>query len=42
MTNLALYLPFATGLEESLAVDSGWTLQVKRYNIGVIETAAER
>jgi sugar lactone lactonase YvrE len=40
VTNLALYLPFATGLPESLAVDSGLTLQVKHYNIGVIETSA--
>jgi sugar lactone lactonase YvrE len=38
VTNLALYLPFA-GVP-SIAVDSGWTLQVKRYNIGVIETSA--
>ncbi len=39
VTNLALYLPFAAG-SLSRAVDSGWTLQVKRYNIGVIETSA--
>ena len=38
VTNLALYLPFA-GVP-AIAVDSGWTLQVKRYNIGVIETSA--
>jgi sugar lactone lactonase YvrE len=38
VTNLALYLPFA-GVP-SIAVDSGWTLQVKRYNIGIIETSA--
>jgi len=38
VTNLSLYLPFA-GVP-SIAVDSGWTLQVKRYNIGVIETSA--
>lgn len=39
-TNLALYLPFA-GVP-SIAVDSGLTLQVKRYNIGVIEMPAGR
>ncbi|HEX6442014.1 MAG TPA: SMP-30/gluconolactonase/LRE family protein, partial [Stellaceae bacterium] len=38
VTNLALYLPFA-GVP-AIAVDSGLTLHVKRYNIGVIETAA--
>lgn len=38
VTNLALYLPFA-GVP-AIAVDSGLTLQVKRYNIGVIETPA--
>jgi sugar lactone lactonase YvrE len=35
VTNLALYLPFA-GVP-SIAVDSGWTLQVKHYNIAVID-----
>jgi len=35
VTNLALYLPFA-GVPE-IAVDSGWTLQVKHYNIAKIE-----
>jgi sugar lactone lactonase YvrE len=35
VTNLALYLPFA-GVPE-IAVDSGWTLRVKHYNIAVIE-----
>ena len=35
VTNLALYLPYA-GVPE-IAVDSGWTLKVKRYNIAVIE-----
>lgn len=39
VTNLALYLPFA-GVP-SIAVDSGLTLQVKRYNIGVIDISAE-
>jgi sugar lactone lactonase YvrE len=37
VTNLALYLPFA-GVH-SIAVDSGWTLQVEHYNIAVIDTA---
>jgi hypothetical protein len=31
ITNLALYLPFA-GVP-SIAVDSGWTLQVEHYNV---------
>jgi sugar lactone lactonase YvrE len=35
VTNLALYLPFA-GVP-SIAVDSGLTLQVKRYNIAAID-----
>ena len=35
VTNLALYLPFA-GVQQ-IAVDSGWTLQVKHYNIAKIE-----
>jgi streptogramin lyase len=35
VTNLALYLPFA-GVP-AIAVDSGWTLQVKHYNIAVID-----
>ncbi|MFZ3211466.1 MAG: SMP-30/gluconolactonase/LRE family protein [Terriglobales bacterium] len=35
VTNLALYLPYA-GVPE-IAVDSGWTLKVKHYNIAVIE-----
>lgn len=34
VTNLALYLPYA-GVP-AIAVDSGWTLQVKRYNIAEI------
>ena len=38
VTNLALNLPFAGA--PAIAVDSGLTLQVKRYNIGVIETPA--
>lgn len=42
VTNLALYLPFATGNPQSLAVDSGWTLEVKHYNIAAIETSAGR
>jgi sugar lactone lactonase YvrE len=36
VTNLALYLPFA-GVP-AIAVDSGWTLQVRQYNIAVIDT----
>jgi sugar lactone lactonase YvrE len=36
ITNLALNLPFA-GVS-AIAVDSGWTLQVKHYNIAVIDT----
>ena len=36
VTNLALYLPYA-GVP-AIAVDSGWTLLVKHYNIAVIET----
>jgi sugar lactone lactonase YvrE len=36
VTNLALYLPYA-GVP-GIAVDSGWTLKVKHYNIAVIET----
>ena len=39
VTNLALYLPFA-GVP-AIAVDSLATLQVKRYNIGVIETSRQ-
>jgi len=39
VTNLALYLPFA-GVP-AIAVDSLATLQVKRYNIGVIETSGQ-
>jgi SMP-30/Gluconolactonase/LRE-like region len=35
VSNLALYLPFA-GVP-SIAVDSGWTLQVKHYNIAQID-----
>lgn len=35
VTNLALYLPYA-GVP-TLAIDSAWTLQVKRYNIAKIE-----
>ena len=35
VTNLALYLPYA-GVP-GIAVDSGWTLLVKHYNIAVIE-----
>jgi sugar lactone lactonase YvrE len=35
VTNLALDLPFA-GVS-AIAVDSGWTLQVKHYNIAVID-----
>jgi len=35
VTNLALFLPFA-GVP-AIAVDSGLTLQVKRYSIGVID-----
>jgi sugar lactone lactonase YvrE len=34
VTNLALYLPFAGPLP--IAVDSGWTLKVKHYNIAQI------
>ena len=34
VTNLALYLPFAGPLP--IAVDSGWTLKVKHYNIAKI------
>jgi sugar lactone lactonase YvrE len=40
VTNLALFLPFA-GVP-AIAVDSGLTLQVKRYNIGVIDVGNER
>ena len=36
VTNLALYLPFA-GVPV-IAVDSDWTLQVRQYNIAVIDT----
>ena len=35
VTNLALYLPFAGVME--IAVDSGWTLKVKHYNVAKIE-----
>jgi sugar lactone lactonase YvrE len=35
ITNLALYLPFA-GVP-SIAVDAGWTLRVKHYNIAAID-----
>ncbi len=35
ITNLALYLPFAD--VPAIAVDSGWTLQVKQYNIARIQ-----
>jgi len=35
VTNLALYLPYAGAPE--IAVDSGWTLHVKQYNIAVID-----
>ena len=34
VTNLALYLPFANVPE--IAVDSGWTLKVKHYNVAKI------
>ena len=40
VTNLALYLPYA-GVPE-IAVDSGWTLKVRHYNIAVIEIAQGR
>jgi hypothetical protein len=39
VTNLALYLPFA-GVP-AIAVDSGWTLQVKHYNIAVIDISRQ-
>jgi sugar lactone lactonase YvrE len=39
VTNLALYLPFA-GVP-SIAVDSGWTLETKRYNLAVIDVSPE-
>jgi len=39
ITNLALYLPFA-GVP-SIAVDSGWTLETKRYNLAVIDVSPE-
>jgi sugar lactone lactonase YvrE len=35
VTNLALYLPYAGAPE--IAVDSGWTLEVKQYNVAVID-----
>jgi sugar lactone lactonase YvrE len=35
VTNLALYLPFAD--VPAIAVDSGWTLQVKQYNIARVQ-----
>jgi sugar lactone lactonase YvrE len=37
VTNLALYLPYA-GVP-SIAVDSGWTLQVRQYNLARIRIA---
>jgi DNA-binding beta-propeller fold protein YncE len=40
VTNLALYLPFA-GVP-AIAVDSGWTLPVKHYNIAVIDVSPRR
>jgi sugar lactone lactonase YvrE len=40
VTNLALYLPFA-GVP-AIAVDSGWALHVKHYNIAVIDLARKR
>jgi len=39
ITNLALFLPFA-GVP-AIAVDSGWTLQVK-HNIAVIDVSPRR
>jgi len=40
VTNLALYLPYAGAPE--IAVDSGWTLEVKQYNIAVIDFRQRR
>jgi hypothetical protein len=39
ITNLALYLPFA-GVP-SIAVDSGWTLETKHYNLAVIDLSED-
>jgi sugar lactone lactonase YvrE len=33
VSNLTLFLPFATGRPDTAAVDSQWTLQVKRYSV---------
>ena len=33
VSNLTLYLPFATGSQASLAINSAWTLQVKGYTV---------
>jgi sugar lactone lactonase YvrE len=36
VSNLTLYLPYATGHAESKAVDSGWTLKAKHYTVSKI------
>jgi hypothetical protein len=33
VSNLTLFLPFATGLAQSAAIDSAWTLQVQGYSV---------